>query len=244
MSFTSPNNMINLWDWSAARKWCNYPWIVDISQDILSPLLHYPMFKTPLCIIFTFHIATSSGFLFFLRGCTCTRALMSTIWLDLCLKNFVYPRCSYFPLHPTSIPVIEPCVVWGFRVLLWANLSWRSKAEGPLTPACWLSLHCLPAACFHGYLSSVAGRCSSSLMYDTTSFTKQWCFCVAVISRHPDAFCSPPLTVTSLCGAASVIRALSGGQQGKNDSCCALFKLCEGGSRVHRLQGGEKWPSV
>lgn len=67
--------------------------------------------------------------------------LMSTIWLDPRPKNFAHPHCSYkpplrtLPTHPTSMPVIKLHVVQGFRILLWANLSRCSKAEGPLTPA-------------------------------------------------------------------------------------------------------------
>lgn len=126
-----------------------------------------------------------------LRRCTCTSTLKSVIWLDLCWKKL----CIFLLLLSTS-PNINTChkaaCCVRFRILLWANLSWCSKAEGPLTPACWLSLHCLPAACCHGYFSSVAGRYSSSLMYDTASLTKHQCFCVAVIISHLlDAFCSP-----------------------------------------------------
>lgn len=68
--------------------------------------------------------------------------LMSTIWLDPRPKNFVHPHCSYLPLlgtHTRTPPNInarhKAACCAGFRILLWANLSWCSKAEGPLTPA-------------------------------------------------------------------------------------------------------------
>lgn len=168
MGFTSPKNIINFQDWSQMMQ---FTLIADVSQKRLSSLLYYPCSQLldALCIISTFHTAMSTGFK---RMCL-HKCFDVNYWVgSLPEKNFMYPHCSYFPLPLTSIPVIELRVVWGFRVLLWANLSWCSKAEGPLTPACWLSLLCLPAACCHGYLSSVAGRCSSSLMYDTTYFTK------------------------------------------------------------------------
>ena len=112
-------------------------------------------------------------------------------------KNFAYPHCSYFPLSSNINTRHSAACSVRFNVFFfWVGGSelislGAQKAEGPLTPACWLSLHCLPAACCHGYLGSVAGQCSSSLMYDTASFTKQYCLCVAVISHLPGAFCSP-----------------------------------------------------
>lgn len=75
--------------------------------------------------------------------------------------------------------------------------------------------HCLPAACCHGYLVSVAGRCSSSLMYDTPLLTKHQHICVT-----SDAF--PLQTVTS--------RATSGRQEAGNDTFESLhvhFQFCE-----------------
>lgn len=102
---------------------------------------------------------------------------MSTIWLDPCLKTLCIPTALILSTSSNINTRHKAACCAGFRILLWANLSWCSKAEGPLTPAS--RFRCLPAACCHGYLSSVAGQCSSSLTYDTTSFTKhpQLCCC-------------------------------------------------------------------
>lgn len=133
---------------------------------IFIPALSLLLAAWCLCIIFTFHTAMSIEF----------KTMSSHKCFDVNYLVGYLPkklRVSPLLLLSTSSNISTcrraACSV-RFRVLLWANLSWCSKAEGPLTPACWLSLHCLPAACCHGYLSSVAGRCSSSLMYDTTSF--------------------------------------------------------------------------
>ena len=162
---------------------------------IFIPVL--PVLSMSWCLLHNFYISyrhERRG----LRGCTHTSALMSTTWLDPCPKKTLrIPTALTFHFPPTSIPVIALHVVWGLTFFFfWVGGSelislGAQKAEGPLTPACWLSLHCLPAACCHGYLGSVAGQCSSSLMYDTASFTKQYCLCVAVISHLPGAFCSP-----------------------------------------------------
>lgn len=151
--------------------------ITDTSQDGLSSLVYFPCSQllNAFCIISTFHTAMSTDFK---RMCLHKRFDVN-YWVGslpekkLCVSPLLLLSISsnINSHHRTACSV-------RFRVLLWANLSWCSKAEGPLTPACWLSLLCLPAACCHGYPSSAAGRCSSSLMYDTTYFTKHCCFCV------------------------------------------------------------------
>lgn len=188
MSCKSANYIINLWDWSIAKKrwWCNFRWLLTYHR-IFYLYVYLCALLDAFFIIFTFHTARSIGF---------KRMRLHKYFEVSYLVGSLPKKLCIFLLLLSASPNINTChkaaCCVRFRILLWANLSWCSKAEGPLTPACWLSLHCLPAACCHGYFSSVAGRYSSSLMYDTASFTKHQCFCVAVIISHLlDAFCSP-----------------------------------------------------
>ncbi len=146
--------------------------IADISQDTLSSFLYYPCSQLldAFCIIFTFHTAMSVGF----KRMRSHKCFDVNYWVESLPRKLCVSPLLFLSSSPNINNRHRAACSARFRVLLWASLSWCSKAEGPLTPACWLSLHRLPAACCHGYLSSVAGRCSSSssLMYDTTSFTK------------------------------------------------------------------------
>lgn len=83
--------------------------IADISQDILSSFLYYTCSQLldAFCIISAFHTAMSAEFKRMrLHKCFDVNYLVGSL-----PKNFVYPHCSYFPLPPTSIPVIELHVV-------------------------------------------------------------------------------------------------------------------------------------
>lgn len=193
---------------SLFTKWSNLRWL-----RISSLFVHY-IWPHVFCIIFTFHLARSAG--------------LKKMHFDVNsladperLTNFYNPRCSHFPLPPTDISSRQKAACRAsFGILLWANLSWFWEARGPLTPARRLSLHYLPAACCHGYLGSVAARCSSIEIYDTTPLlppslnTSAFLCCC----HHKPAWClllTPP-SATEICL----------GQHGGNDRSGLLVHMC------------------
>lgn len=202
------NWIINLWDW-AFTKWCNLRWLRILS------LFSYYIWPHVFCIIFTFHPARSAG----LKKDALWCQQFSRLWASNKLYN---PRCSRSPLPPTDISSRQKAACRAsFGILLWANLSWFWEAGGPLTPARRLSLRYLPAACCHGYLGSVAGRCSSIEIYDTTPFTKHQCFLCCC--HHKPAWClllAPP--------SATEISSLSGTARWKRHKRLACAYVCAG----------------
>lgn len=72
--------------------------------------------------------------------------LMSTIWLDPCLKTLCIPTALILSTSSNINTRHKAACCAGFRILLWANLSWCSKAEGPLTPASRFAVSQQPVA--------------------------------------------------------------------------------------------------
>lgn len=71
---------------------------------------------------------------------------MSTIWLDPCLKTLCIPSALILSTSSNINTRHKAACCAGFRILLWANLSWCSKAEGPLTPASRFAVSQQPVA--------------------------------------------------------------------------------------------------
>lgn len=131
--------------------------------------------------------------------------LMSTIWLDPRPKNFAHPHCSYkpplrFPPPPPNINARHKAACCaGFRILLWANLSRCSKAEGPLTPASRSAVSRQPVAMVTSALwqaDAAAAAAAASCMMRPPSLNTDNCV-VVITSRsapHHIALCNklPP----------------------------------------------------
>lgn len=138
--------------------------------------------------------------------------LMSTIWLDPRPKNFAHPHCSYkpplrkppTPTHPPNINARHKAACCaGFRILLWANLSRCSKAEGPLTPASRSAVSWQPVAMVTSALwqADAAAAAAASCMMRPPSLNTGNCVVVitsrsaphhiALRSKLPPGFVEP-----------------------------------------------------
>lgn len=114
--------------------------------------------------------------------------LMSTIWLDPCLKTLCIPTALILSTSSNINTRHKAACCAGFRILLWANLSWCSKAEGPLTPASRFAVSQQPVAMVTS-AQWQADAAAASRMIRPPSLNTRNCVVVTISHNPPPTKC-------------------------------------------------------